>query len=304
MQPGVLTVDDHELSITNLDKVLYPQAPFSKGEVLDYYARIAPVILTHLRGRALTVTRWPDGVEGKHFFEKRCPRHRPDWVRTESVWAGNRAGEIEFCVCDERPTLIWLAQLAALELHPSLALVEDVERPTVIAFDLDPGEPAGIVECCRVALLVRQLFSELGLQSVVKTSGSKGMQVYVPLNDVGASYAATKPFARAVAQALERAEPDLVVSRMTKELRRGKIFVDWSQNTASKTTIAAYSLRARAQPTVSTPLRWEEVEATVDGDGAGALTFTAREVLARVERDGDHFAAALELRQRLPESLG
>jgi bifunctional non-homologous end joining protein LigD len=285
--------------VTNLDKVLYPEAGFTKGGVVDYYARIAPAILPHLADRALTVTRWPDGVEGKHFFEKRCPSHRPDWVRSEAVWAGSRAGEIEFCVCDDRPTLIWLAQLAALELHPSLSLAADVETPTVLAFDLDPGEPATIVECCRVALLIRELFTGLGLRCFPKTSGSKGMQVYVPLNSPIA-YATTKPFARAVAQALERQEPDLVVSRMTKDLREGKVFVDWSQNTASKTTIAAYSLRARSRPTASTPLRWDEVESARDPLD---LSFEAAEVVARFEADGDLFAPVLEIEQALPDGL-
>jgi len=285
--------------VTNLDKVLYPEVGFSKGEVIDYYARIAPAILPHLADRALTVTRWPDGVDGKHFFEKRCPSHRPEWVRTEVVWAGNRAGEIEFCVCGDRPTLIWLAQLAALELHPSLSLVEDVDRPTVLAFDLDPGEPATIVECCRVALMIRGLFAALGLESFPKTSGSKGLQVYVPLNSA-TTYATTKPFARAVAQALERQHPDLVVSRMTKQLRRGKVLVDWSQNTASKTTIAAYSLRARPRATASTPLRWEEVESARD---PLELSFTAADVVARYEGDGDPFAPVLRLEQALPQTL-
>jgi bifunctional non-homologous end joining protein LigD len=267
--------------------------------VVDYYARIAPTLLPHLEGRALTVTRWPDGVEGKHFFEKRCPDYRPDWVRTERVWAGDRAGEIDYCVCDSLPTLTWLAQLAALELHPSLSLAADPETPTVLAFDLDPGAPATIVECCRVALLIRELFSGLGLDCLPKTSGSKGMQVYVPLN-AGITYETTKPFARAVAQALERAHADLVVSRMTKELRTGKVFVDWSQNTASKTTIVAYSLRARQRPTVSTPLLWGEVE---EADRAGdpeLLSFVAGQVLERVDEHGDLFAPVLDLEQELP----
>lgn len=280
--------------------MLYPDAGFSKGEVIDYYARVAPVLIPHLRGRALTVVRYPDGVDGKFFFEKRCPEHRPEWVHTARVWAGNRVGEIDFCLCDDRPTLIWLAQLAALELHPSLALAENVERPTVLAFDLDPGEPATIVECCRVAELIRELFANLEIECFPKTSGSKGMQVYVPLN-TEITYETTKPFARAVAQALERAEPDLVVSRMTKKLRRGKVFVDWSQNTASKTTVAAYSLRARGRPTVSTPLDWDEVGDCARSEDASRLVFDAAAVLERVAEHGDLFAPVLELAQRLPE---
>lgn len=280
--------------------MLYPEVGFSKGEVIDYYARVAPVLIPHLRGRALTVVRYPDGVEGKFFFEKRCPDHRPEWVRTARVWAGNRAGEIDFCLCDERPTLIWLAQLAALELHPSLALAENVERPTVLAFDLDPGTPATIVECCRVAQLIRELFANLGLECFPKTSGSKGMQVYVPLN-TEITYERAKPFARAVAQALERAEPELVVSRMTKKLRQGKVFVDWSQNTASKTTVAAYSLRARNRPTISTPLDWAEVADCAASEDPDRLRFDAAVVLDRVAEHGDLFAPVLELRQQLPE---
>jgi bifunctional non-homologous end joining protein LigD len=267
--------------------------------VIDYYARIAPVLLPHLSDRALTVVRYPNGVEGKFFYEKRCPEHRPEWVRTESLWAGDRKGEIDFCVCDDRPTLVWLAQLAALELHPSLAVAAAVQVPTVLAFDLDPGPPATIVECARVALQLRELFSELGLRCWPKSSGSKGMQVYLPLNGEQ-TYEVTKPYAQAVAQALERADPDRVVSRMTKSLRTGKVFVDWSQNTASKTTVAAYSLRARERPTVSTPLLWEEVERCAERGDPELLAFEAAAVLERVERHGDLFAPVLELEQELP----
>ncbi|MGI8728132.1 MAG: DNA polymerase domain-containing protein, partial [Solirubrobacterales bacterium] len=239
-------------------------------------------------------------VDAKSFFEKRCPDHRPEWVETASVWAGRKVGEVDFCLCGDRPTLIWLAQLAALELHPSLSLTADVDVPTVLAFDLDPGAPASIVECCQVALRIREMFGGLELECFPKTSGSKGMQVYVPLNG-NQTYEVTKPFAQAVAQALEAAEPDLVVSKMTKELRKGKVFVDWSQNTASKTTVAAYSLRAKSRPTVSTPLLWEEVEAGVDGE-AEDLAFETKAVLERVEEHGDPFAEVLELEQELPGS--
>jgi bifunctional non-homologous end joining protein LigD len=269
--------------------------------VIDYYARIAPVLLPHLSDRALTVIRYPNGVEGKFFFEKRCPDHRPEWVETASVWAGDRKGEIDFCLCNERPTLIWLAQLAALELHPSLALANDVQQPTVLAFDLDPGPPATIVECSKVALIVRELFAGFGLECFAKTSGSKGMQVYVPLNRA-VTYETTKPYAHAVAKALEQAHPDLVLSRMTKSLREGKVFVDWSQNTATKTTVAVYSLRAKTRPTVSTPLLWEEVEAAAADGDPDDLVFDAAAVLDRVERHGDLFAPVLELTQELPNA--
>jgi bifunctional non-homologous end joining protein LigD len=267
--------------------------------VIDYYARIAPALLPHLRDRPLTRVRYPNGVEGNHFFEKRIPSHHPDWVRTASVWAGNRAGDIDFCICDDLPTLVWLAQLAAIELHPSLAKVDDVERPTVLAFDLDPGEPATIVECCVIALRIRELFADLGLECFPKTSGSKGMQVYVPLNGE-ITYEETKRYARAVARALESAEPELVTSQMKKALRPGKVFIDWSQNSATKTTVAVYSLRARSAPTASTPLSWEEVSEAVDSGGPDDLRFTSDAVLARVDQHGDLFAPVLRLRQDLP----
>ncbi|MCL4286431.1 MAG: non-homologous end-joining DNA ligase [Thermoleophilia bacterium] len=292
-------MDGRRLSITNLDKVLYPEAGFTKGEVIDYYVRIAPALLPHLRDRPLTVVRFPDGVEGRHFFEKNSPSHRPGWVRTAPIGVGGRAGIVEFTVCDDLPTLVWLAQLAAIELHPSLALASDHERPTVLAFDLDPGEPATVVECCAVALRIRELFAELGLAAFPKTSGAKGMQVYVPLNGE-LTYATTKPYARAVARALESAEPGLVTSRMTRSLRPGKVFVDWSQNTRTKTTVAAYSLRAGALPTASAPLRWDEVEAAASASSPDELRFGAGEVLERFGRDGDLFAPVLELEQELP----
>lgn len=267
--------------------------------MIDYYARIAPVLLPHLAGRPVTLIRFPNGVEGKHFYEKRCPPHHPEWVKTASVWAGKRAGEIDFCLVEDRATLVWLSQLAALELHPSLSLATDIETPTVLAFDLDPGPPATIVECCRVALLLRELFAGFGLECYPKGSGSKGMQVYVPLNG-DAPYEITKPYARAVAQALERSEPELVVSQMTKSLRTGKVFVDWSQNTSSKTTVAAYSLRARERPTASTPLSWDEVSDAHDAGQPDCLRFEAGEVIERVDRHGDLFAPVLELEQELP----
>jgi bifunctional non-homologous end joining protein LigD len=281
--------------------VLWPKTGFSKGEAIDYYARVAETILPHLAGRPLTRVRFPDGTESQRFFEKRAPSHTPDWVRKAPIEMGT-AGLLDFVVCDDRPTLIWLAQLAALELHPSLSLASDPETPTVIAFDLDPGEPATIVECSRVGLRVRELFGNLGLKSFPKTSGSKGLQVYVPLNGpVG--YERTKPFARAVAQALERAESELVVSRQKKELRKGKVLVDWSQNDRAKTTVAVYSLRCRERPWASTPLRWEEVETlAADGDPE-SVRFEAAGVLERIDAHGDLFAPVLELEQELPEKL-
>jgi bifunctional non-homologous end joining protein LigD len=295
-------VDGRELKLTNLDKVLYPKAGFSKGEVVDYYARVADAMVPHLSGRAVTLRRFPEGVDDldSAFFEKRCPKHRPKWVKTTSVRAGPNAGNIDFCVCDGRPTLVWMAQLAAIELHPSLSLGRAPTRPTVLAFDLDPGPPADIVDCCRVALRLREMFGHFGVESFPKTSGSKGMQVYVPLNRK-LSYETTKPFAKAIAQLLEKQTPDLVVSKMKKVERGGKVFVDWSQNHRSKTTVAVYSLRARERPTASTPLRWEEVEKAADSGDGSELVFEAGAVLERIERHGDLFAPVLELQQDLPD---
>jgi bifunctional non-homologous end joining protein LigD len=295
-------VDGRELSLTNLDKVLYPEAGFTKGEVVDYYAKVAPAIIPHLSGRAVTLRRFPEGVDDLDaaFFEKRCPKHRPKWVKTARVEAGPHAGKIDFCVCDSLPTLVWMAQLAAIELHPSLSLSRAPKRPTVLAFDLDPGPPADIVDCCRVGLRLREMFGHFGVECFAKTSGSKGLQVYVPLND-RVSYETTKPFAKAIAQLLEKQTPDRVVSKMKKVERKGKVFVDWSQNHQRKTTIAVYSMRARERPTVSTPVSWDEVEHAVKRDDGGSLVFEAGEVLERIDRDGDLFAPVLELVQELPE---
>jgi bifunctional non-homologous end joining protein LigD len=303
-------VDGRELKLTNLDKVLYPKAGFSKGEVVDYYAKVAPTIVPHLAGRALTLRRFPEGVDDSDaaFFEKRCPKHRPEWVKTAAVEAGPHAGVIDFCVCEDRPTLIWMAQLAAIELHPSLSLAKAPDRPTVLAFDLDPGPPANVIDCCRVALRLRELFRHFDVQSFPKTSGSKGLQIYAPLNNDAVTYEAngadgqgTKPLARAIAQLLEKQTPDLVVSKMKKVERKGKVFVDWSQNHRRKTTIAVYSLRARERPTVSTPVSWDEVERAVENEDADSLVFEAKDVLKRIEKHGDLFAPVLELRQKLPE---
>ena len=281
--------------------MLWPKAGFSKGEAIDYYARVAETILPHLAARPLTRVRFPDGTEAQRFYEKRAPSHTPDWVHKAPIEMGS-AGLLDFIVCDDRATLIWLAQLAALELHPSLSFAEDPDMPTVIAFDLDPGAPATIVECSQVGLRVRELFENLGLESFAKSSGSKGLQVYVPLN-TAVGYEQTKSFARAVAQALERAEPELVVSRQKKEVRKGKVLVDWSQNDRAKTTVAVYSLRCRERPWVSTPLRWEEVEdLAADGDPE-SVRFEAAAALERIDAHGDLFAPVLELEQKLPEKL-
>jgi len=296
-------VDGKELRLTNLDKVLYPEAEFTKGEMVDYYARVAPAIVPHLRGRAVTLRRFPEGVDDLDaaFFEKRCPKHRPKWVKTTRVQAGPNAGKIDFCVCDSLPTLIWMAQLAAIELHPSLSLGRAPKRPTVLAFDLDPGPPADIVDCSRVALRLREVLTQLELECFVKTSGSKGMQLYVPLNGK-ATYEETRPFAQALAQLIAKQTPDEVLAKMGKKTdRRGKVLIDWYQNNERKTTIAVYSLRARERPTVSTPVTWEEVEAVADSGDGTDLVFEASDVIERIEEHGDLFAPVLELEQKLPK---
>jgi bifunctional non-homologous end joining protein LigD len=291
-------VGGRELKLSNLDKVLYPSRGFTKRELIDYYVAIAPVLLEHLAGRPLTVTRWPDGVEGKSFFQKQAPAHRPEWVRTATI--ASSAKPIDYTLADDLPTLVWLANLAAIELHTPLARAQAIERPTALVFDLDPGAPASILECCAVALQLQGMFEHLSLQSFVKTSGAKGLQVYVPLNGEGESYAATKPFARSVAELLESAAPELVVARMTKTRRTGRVLIDWSQNDAKKTTVCAYSLRAGERPTASTPLEWEEVRAARDSGDAERLVFEAPAVIERVAERGDLFAPVLSLVQALP----
>ncbi|MBV9802179.1 MAG: DNA ligase D, partial [Solirubrobacterales bacterium] len=289
----LVSTEGRELKITNWDKVLYPQTGFNKGDLVAFYARVAPVVLPHLRDRPLTLKRYPNGVDQQYFYEKQSPSHRPEWVQTA------RINEINYTLAQDRPTLIWLANLADVELHTSLSLAERPERPTMMVFDLDPGAPAGILECCEVGLVLHGLFEALGLESLAKTSGSKGLQVYVPLN-TAVDYRVTKPFAKRVAEVLEQRLPELVVSRMTKRLRPGKILVDWSQNDEHKTTANVYSLRARERPTVSTPVSWEEVAACRERGDAELLTFEADEVLARIEQQGDLFARALSVTQQLP----
>jgi bifunctional non-homologous end joining protein LigD len=292
------TVEGRELKLSNLGKVLYPQVGFTKGDLIDFYSDIAPVILAHLHGRALTVTRWPDGVEGKSFFQKHAPKHRPEWVRTATI--PSREKPIEYTLADDLPTLVWLANLAAIELHVPLALASAIEHPTALVFDLDPGPPATAIECCRVALQLHGMFDGVGLESFVKTSGSKGLQVYIPLNRPDVTFEHTKPFAKTVAELLEQEQPDLVVSRMTKAKREGKVLIDWSQNDRRKTTVCVYSLRAAERPTVSTPLEWDEVREALDAEDPATLVFEARDVLERVAERGDLFAPVLSLVQRLP----
>ena len=296
---SIVEIQGRQLKLSNLEKVLYPATGFTKKDVIDYYIRIAPAMIPHLSGRALTMKRYPNGVDGEFFYEKNAPKHRPDWVNTVPVWSHGNNRTMHYVEAGDVPTLVWLANLAALELHPSLALAKNVDCPTMMVFDLDPGPPANIVQCCQVGMWLREIFEHFALQSFPKTSGSKGLQIYVPLN-TPTKYDVTKPFAHALAQLLESEHPDSVVSDMKKKVRTGKVFVDWSQNDEHKTTIAVYSLRARERPTVSTPVSWEEVERALKKQDAGLLIFEAPQVVSRFEKMGDLFEPVVELKQKLP----
>jgi bifunctional non-homologous end joining protein LigD len=288
-------VAGRELRVSNLDKVLYPEVGFTKAEVIDYYVRVAPTILEHLGDRAITLRRYPDGVDGESFFEKRCPTHRPDWVQT-APGPGDRSGTIGYCLFTEPAALAWAANMAALELHAPMARAVDIDAPTMVVFDLDPGPGTTVIECCEVALWIRDTLGGLDLACFPKTSGSKGLQVYVPLNTPHTHDHASS-FAHAVAQVLEQAHPKLVVTTQAKVARRDRVLIDWSQNSRHKTTICAYSLRARPQPTVSTPVTWDEVGSGAEGE---PLAFETAEVLERIDRLGDLFAPVLTLEQHLP----
>jgi bifunctional non-homologous end joining protein LigD len=292
-----IEVAGRRVAVSNLDKVLYPAAGFTKRDVIEYYTRISPVMLPHLSGRAVTLKRFPQGVGGPFFYEKRCPSHRPDWVKTQGV--EGREDCIHYCTIEDLPTIVWLANLADLELHTFLALARDLDRPTAMVFDLDPGPPANLVQCCEVALRMREACAGLGLKVFAKTSGSKGLHLGVPLN-TAVTFADTHPFAHRLAQQLEEADPALIVSRMTRSLRTGKVLIDWSQNDRHKTTVGVYSLRAKERPTVSTPVSWEEIERCAREGKPELLSFAPEDVLRRVEAFGDLFAPMLELKQRLP----
>ena len=274
-QESTVEIAGRQIKLSNLEKVLYPKAGFTKGQVVDYMVRIAPVLLPHLAGRPLTLKRYPEGVEGIFFYEKNCPKHKPDWVKTAKVWSEGNNRFMYYCVVDELPTLVWLANLADLELHTSLAVAPEIHQPTVIAFDLDPGPPASIVQCCQVGLWVRDIFAQFSLQAFPKTSGSKGLQIYVPLN-TPVTYDQTKAFAKGVARLLESRHPSQVVSDMKK------------------------ALRAKEQPTVSTPLTWKEVETCFKKGDPELLVFTSDQVLERVEKMGDLFEPVIKLKQKLP----
>jgi bifunctional non-homologous end joining protein LigD len=295
----MVEIEGKRLALSNLDKVLYPKVGFTKAQVIDYYVRISPVLLPHIVDRPMTLKRYPNGVEAEHFYEKRCPPHRPEWVKTAPVWSGHRGGNIDFCLMNDLPTLVWAANLADLEMHPYLHRWRALDRPTTMVFDLDPGPPADIVQCCEVGLSLRQMLESVGLESSAKTSGSKGLQLYVPLN-TPVTYDETKAFSRALAEMLEKERSDLVVSRMLKALRPGKVLVDWSQNDEHKTTVGVYSLRAKEQPTVSAPVSWDEVERCFSMRDASLLLFEWDDVLERVARRGDLFGSVLTVKQSLP----
>lgn len=296
---SIVEIDGVQLKISNLDKIFYPSSGFTKGQVINYYVRIAPALLPHLAGRPLTLKRYPNGALANFFYQKQCPDHRPEWLPTAPVWSEHNNDNIDFCLVNDLPSLIWAANLAALELHTSLSLAKDVTCPTVLVFDLDPGPPATILECCQVGLWLRDFFDQYKLVTFPKTSGSKGLQVYIPLNSP-ANYDQTKSFAHALAQLLEKQHPDMVVSKMTKSLRKGKVLVDWSQNDDHKTTVCVYSLRAREHPTVSTPVTWAEVESALTKKDTSLLTFEADDVLKRVTMKGDLFAPVATMKQTLP----
>ena len=295
---STLEINGEQIAVSNLQKVFYPKTGFTKGNAIDYYVRVSPYLLPHLKNRPLTLKRYPNGVEGDFFYEKQCPSHRPKWITTTPVSRAD-GSQIDYCVLNDLASLVWAANLADLELHTFLHKAPATDRPTFVAFDLDPGPPADLILCCQVGLWLKSTFESLGLKSYAKTSGSKGLQVYVPLN-TPVTYDKTKTFAQAIAMALEKQSPDKVVAKMQKHLREGKVLVDWSQNDDHKTTVSVYSLRAKEHPTVSTPVTWEEIETTVKKRHAKYLTFEADQVIKRVDKQGDLFEPVLSLKQKLP----
>src|SRR6202790_1557450 len=294
-----IEVAGKKVMVSNLDKVLYPAAGFTKRQVIDYYVRVAPVLLPHLKNRPITLKRYPDGVDGFFFYEKQCPSHRPDWMKTTEVPSQREEGEINYCLMNDLPALVWAANLANLELHTFLHKAPAINRPTALAFDLDPGPSTDIILCCKVSLWLKAIFDAFGMESFPKTSGSKGLQVYVPLN-TAVTYGRTKAVSHAIAQLLERRFPETVVSKMQKSLRFGKILVDWSQNDDHKTTVNVYSLRAKQRPMISTPVTWEEVSRALKKNDEKHLMFESKDVLKRVQKLGDLFAPVLTLKQKLP----
>lgn len=294
-----LVVEGKTLEVSNLQKVLYPATGFTKGDVIHYYIEIAPYLLPHLKGRALTMKRYPDGVEKFFFYEKRCPPYRPKWLRTATVYSERKGEDMQYCMADNLPSLVWAANLADIELHPSLALAKAQDRPTSMVFDLDPGEGADVINCAQVALWLREKIGDAGLDCFVKTSGSKGLQLYIPLN-TAVTFAQTKPASHALASSVERDHSREVVTKMLKTLRKKKVLIDWSQNDRHKTTVCVYSLRAKREPSVSTPLEWSEVEQLLRHRDPDRIRFSPGQVLERVNKHGDLFAPVLKLKQKLP----
>jgi bifunctional non-homologous end joining protein LigD len=297
---NTIRAGSREVDVSNLDKIFYPAAGFTKGDVIDYYRAVAPVLLPHLEGRPITLKRYPNGVEGPFFYEKECPSHRPKWIKTAAITRRQDGKPVNYCVLNDEASLVWAANLADLELHASLAVGRNVERPQTMVFDLDPGAPAGLVECCEVALVLRAMLGSAELEGFAKTSGSKGLQLFVPLH-TPTSYEDTKAFAQAFARILEEERPGEVISKPSREERKGKVFVDWSQNDRHKTTVTVYSLRARPRPTVSTPVTWDEVTAAAESGDQDMLVFEHDETLARIEEHGDLFEPVLSMKQRLPK---
>lgn len=287
-------VEGRTLTVSRLDKVLFPDEGFTKGQMIDYYVRVADAMLPHLEGRPLTMKRYPDGVQGQFFFEKHVPSGAPHWVRTVTVPTSDGRGSVTYPVVADLPTLVWAANLGAIELHVPLWRAGRRRKlpgpPDQFVVDLDPGPGTSIADCCVVARLAREELADRGLVTVAKTSGSKGLQLYAPL-DSKVGWDRSRKMARELAEDLERQHPDLVVSNMRKELRKGRVLFDWSQNHPMKTTVAVYSLRARERPTASTPLTWEEVGACAESGDPDDLVFTAPEVIERLAVRGDLFEA-------------
>jgi len=296
-----LKVAGMELELSNLDKVLYPAVGFTKGEVIDYYLEVGPYILPHLKDRALTMKRFPNGVKAEYFYEKRCPVYRPEWLPTSHVEGEGHQQIVDYCMINSLPALIWVSNLASLELHTLLFRGKALNRPTMLVFDLDPGEGADIFAAAEAAFWLKAALAEASLTSFIKTSGKKGLHLQVPLN-TPVTFEETKNFARGLALRLEQEHPEAITSNMRKITRVGKIFVDWSQNDHHKTTVCVYSLRADEHPTVSTPVTWEELQAAEKKKDLARLTFEAGDIKARLERQGDLFAPLLTLKQRLPRS--
>ena len=289
--PRLQRLDGRELALTNLDKVMYPETGFTKGQVIEYYKNIAPYILPHIEDRPITMKRFPNGIAGQHFYEKHAPSHTPPWIKTFQIPRNRKNSFINYILLNDVAALVWSANLANLEIHPFLAKAPHIDQPTMVVFDLDPGDGADILSSCEVAFLLKELLDRLDLESFVKVSGSKGIHLHVPLN-TPVTYEATQPFAKSVAQLLENEHPDLVVSEMSKAKRKGKVFVDWSQNSEHKSTVAVYSLRAKVKPFVAMPVSWDELRKALKKKDAAGLFFEPDAALKRVKKTGDLFAPA------------